>query len=383
MGPVLARLNQRIDDGVLIRDAEQVDAAKQLDSRLAALSEYDPRGGGLFGRFLGNRETVPRGLYMYGGVGRGKSMLMDWFYEAAEFSPKRRTHFHAFMLDVHERINAWRKMDKDDRRASPHYVKGAGDDPIAPVARAIASKAKLLCFDEFHVTDITDAMILSRLFEALWLKEGVVVIATSNRDPDSLYENGLNRSLFLPFIEMMPKHLIIYPFDGQTDHRLRALTAAPIYHVPLGTKAQENIDAAWDRLTRGAVPVLTELIVQGRPLSFPNTARGVLRSDFKSLCEANRSPAEYLEIATAFHTVILEDVPQMGVHMRNAAKRFVTLIDALYETRTKLVVSAAVEPESLYEKGDGAFEFDRTVSRLMEMRTEEYLSLERGASELS
>jgi cell division protein ZapE len=383
MGPVQTRLEKRIADGVLILDPEQVDAAKQLDSRLIALSEYEPGTGGLLGRFFGTRETVPRGLYMYGGVGRGKSMLMDWFYEAAEFEPKRRTHFHAFMLDIHERINAWRKLDKQGRRASPHHVRGAGDDPIAPVARAIASDAKLLCFDEFHVTDITDAMILSRLFEALWINEGVVVIATSNRDPDTLYENGLNRSLFMPFIKMMPDHLIIYAFDGETDHRLRALTAAPVYHVPLGVDAATSIDAAWDRLTRGAVPVLSELIVQGRTLSFPKTARGVLRSDFAALCEANRSPAEYLEIATAFHTVILEDVPQMGVHMRNAAKRFVTLIDALYETRTKLVMSAAVDPESLYQKGDGAFEFERTVSRLMEMRTEEYLSLERSAGESS
>jgi len=299
---------------------------------------------------------------------------MDWFFEAAEFSPKRRTHFHAFMLDVHARINAWRKLDKDGRRASPYHVRGAGDDPIAPVARAIASEAKLLCFDEFHVTDITDAMILSRLFEALWVNEGVVVIATSNRDPDTLYENGLNRGLFMPFIKMMPEHLIIHAFDGDTDHRLRALTAAPVYHVPLTGKSSAAMSAAWERLTRGATPGPSELIVQGRVLSFPKTARGVLWSDFAALCEANRSPAEYLEISQSFHTVILEGVPEMGAHMRNAAKRFVTLIDALYETRTKLIISAAVEPSLLYEKGDGAFEFERTVSRLMEMRTEEYLS---------
>jgi len=378
MGPVQTRLEKRIADGVLIKDVEQIEAASELDSRLEALSEYDPGSEGLLGRFFGSRETVPRGLYMYGGVGRGKSMLMDWFYEAAEFAPKRRTHFHAFMLDVHERVNAWRKLDKDERRAHPHHVRGAGDDPIAPVARALASEAKLLCFDEFHVTDITDAMILSRLFEALWVKEGVVVIATSNRSPETLYENGLNRGLFLPFIEMMSEHFIIHPFDGELDHRLRALTAAPIYHVPLDATAEAAITAAWDRLTRGGTAVPSELIVQGRTLSFPNTARGVLRSDFESLCEANRSPAEYLKIAQTFHTVILENVPEMGAHMRNAAKRFVTLIDALYETRTKLVVSAAVHPQSLYEQGDGAFEFERTVSRLMEMRTEEYLSLERG-----
>lgn len=383
MGPIQSRLETRITDGVLIRDEQQIEAARVLDSRLEALSEYEPGAGGLLGRFFGNRETVPRGLYMYGGVGRGKSMLMDWFFETTEFQPKRRTHFHAFMLDVHERINAWRKLDKSGRRAHPHHVRGAGDDPIPPVARALASEGKLLCFDEFHVTDITDAMILSRLFEALWVNEGVVVVATSNRSPDTLYENGLNRGLFLPFIEMMPKHLIIHSFEGDTDHRLRALTAAPVYHVPLGKEADAAISAAWDRLTRGGEPILTELVVQGRTLKFPKTARGVLRSDFEALCEANRSPAEYLEIAKAFHTVIIENVPQMGVHMRNAAKRFVTLIDALYETRTKLVMSSAVEPSELYEKGDGAFEFERTVSRLMEMRTEEYLSLERGQGEVS
>jgi len=381
MGPVQSRLEVRIADGVLVRDAQQIEAARELDSRLSALSEYEPGSGGLLGRFFGGRETVPRGLYMYGGVGRGKSMLMDWFFEAAEFHPKRRTHFHAFMLDVHERINAWRKLDKSGRRAHPHHVRGSGDDPIPPVARALASQGKLLCFDEFHVTDITDAMILSRLFEALWLNEGVVVIATSNRSPDTLYEHGLNRGLFLPFIKMMPEHLIVHAFEGDTDHRLRALTAAPVYHMPLGETSDAAISAAWDRLTRGGTPVMAEVIVQGRTLKFPKTARGVLRSDFAALCDANRSPAEYLEIAQAFHTVILEGVPEMGAHMRNAAKRFVTLIDALYETRTKLVMSSAVEPSELYEKGDGAFEFERTVSRLMEMRTEEYLSLERGQGE--
>jgi cell division protein ZapE len=378
-GPIETRLERRIADGVLQRDPEQVLAARALDDRLIALKDYDPTGGGLLDKLFGGRDTIPRGLYMYGGVGRGKSMLMDWFFEAAEITPKRRTHFHAFMLDVHARINAWRKLDRAGRRASPHHVRGAGDDPIAPTARAIAAEASLLCFDEFHVTDITDAMILSRLFEALW-EEGVVVIATSNRAPDDLYPNGLNRPLFEPFIEMMPDHLIIHAFEGDVDHRLRALTAAPIYHAPLGATSDAAMDAAWDRLTRGAVPEPSELLVQGRKLSFPQTARGVLRTDFKQMCEANRSPAEYLEIAQAFHTLLLEHVPQMGPASRNAAKRFVTLIDALYETRTKLVVSAAVEPSMLYQHGTGAFEFERTVSRLMEMRTADYLGQERATA---
>ena len=379
MSSIRHRLETRIAEGVLIEDPEQIQAADALDSRLQALSEYNPdAGSGLVARFLGGRTCVPRGLYMYGGVGRGKSMLMDWFYEEAEFSPKRRTHFHAFMLDVHARINAWRQLDHEGRRASPHHVKGAGEDPIAPTARAIASEAKLLCFDEFHVTDITDAMILSRLFEALWKEEGVVVIATSNRSPEELYKNGLNRALFEPFIDMMPEHLIIHDFDGETDHRLRALTAAPVYHQPLDAVASQALETAWTRLTRQAKAEKTELIVQGRKLIFPLTARGVLRTDFETLCDSNRGPADYLTIAQAFHTVILGEVPQMGPESRNAAKRFVTLIDALYETRTKLIMSAAVEPNVLYDEGDGAFEFERTASRLMEMRTEEYLSQQRG-----
>ena len=379
MSSIRHRLETRIAEGVLIEDPEQIQAADALDSRLQALSEYNPdAGSGLVARFLGGRTCVPRGLYMYGGVGRGKSMLMDWFYEEAEFSPKRRTHFHAFMLDVHARINGWRQLDHEGRRASPHHVKGAGEDPIAPTARAIASEAKLLCFDEFHVTDITDAMILSRLFEALWKEEGVVVIATSNRSPEELYKNGLNRALFEPFIDMMPEHLIIHDFDGETDHRLRALTAAPVYHQPLDEVASQALETAWTRLTRQAKAEKTELIVQGRKLIFPNTARGVLRTDFETLCDSNRGPADYLTIAQAFHTVILGEVPQMGPESRNAAKRFVTLIDALYETRTKLIMSAAVEPNVLYDEGDGAFEFERTASRLMEMRTEEYLSQQRG-----
>ena len=379
MSSIRHRLETRIAEGVLIEDPEQIQAADALDSRLQALSEYNPdAGSGLVARFLGGRTCVPRGLYMYGGVGRGKSMLMDWFYEEAEFSPKRRTHFHAFMLDVHARINAWRQLDHEGRRASPHHVKGAGEDPIAPTARAIASEAKLLCFDEFHVTDITDAMILSRLFEALWKEEGVVVIATSNRSPEELYKNGLNRALFEPFIDMMPEHLIIHDFDGETDHRLRALTAAPVYHQPLDEVASRALETAWTRLTRQAKAEKTELIVQGRKLIFPLTARGVLRTDFETLCDSNRGPADYLTIAQAFHTVILGEVPQMGPESRNAAKRFVTLIDALYETRTKLIMSAAVEPNVLYDEGDGAFEFERTASRLMEMRTEEYLSQQRG-----
>ena len=277
-------------------------------------------------------------------------MLMDWFFEAAEVSKKQRVHFHAFMLDVHARIAEHRKTKEGD--------------PIKAVSKAISSRTQLLCFDEFHVTDITDAMILSRLFEALW-KRGLVVVATYNRPPEGLYHNGLNRQLFEPFIDMMPEHLIIHEFSGDTDHRLRQLKSAPVFYSPLGKEAEEGIEAAWQRLIGGSTPRETILTVQGRELILKRTAAGVARTSFDRLCNNNLGPADYLRLSHAFQTLILEDVPELGPHNRNEAKRFVTLIDALYETRTKLVMSAAVEPAKLYVQGDGVFEFERTASRLV------------------
>lgn len=367
MSSVSLKLSQLIENGELISDDAQIGAAKALDELLSRLEILNEKRG-LFSR----RPETPKGLYMWGGVGRGKSMLMDWVFEAANIKTKKRVHFHGFMLDVHARIGAWRKLSKSERKTSPHYVRSAGDDPIAPVAKAIAAEAQLLCFDEFHVTDITDAMILSRLFEALW-ERGVVVIATSNRPPEDLYKNGLNRALFEPFIDMMPKHLIIHEFAGETDHRLRQLTAAPLYYAPLGAKSQDGIEAAWKRLIGAAVPRETVLTVQGRELILKQTAAGTARATFKRLCADTLGAADYLRLSHAFQTLILEDVPQMGPDSRNEAKRFVTLIDALYETRTKLIMSAAVEPDLLYNDGTGAFEFERTASRLMEMRSLEYL----------
>jgi len=356
MGAVCQQLKRLYADGTLIHDDAQLEAARALDNLLDRLPKDAPN----FLQRLLKTTKAPKGLYMWGGVGRGKSMMMDWFFEAAQVKDKRRTHFHAFMLDVHARINAWRKADK-----------GSGD-PIAPVAKDIAANAHLLCFDEFHVTDITDAMILSRLFEALWAR-GVVVVATSNRPPDDLYKHGLNRNLFEPFIDMMPEHLIIHEFVGETDHRLRQLTAAPVYYTPLGAEAEAGIEAAWKRLTGEAKAKETELTIQGRSLILRRTAAGTARASFKRLCEQPLGPADYLRLSQAFQTLILENVPQMGPEKRNEAKRFVTLIDALYETRTKLVMSAEVEPKDLYVEGTGAFEFERTASRLIEMRSEDYL----------
>lgn len=351
---VLHKLRAKIDDGDLFEDEAQLSAARALDDVLARLNDVPPKQ-----HFLTRKWTAPKGLYMWGGVGRGKSMLMDWFYEEAEIESKSRVHFHAFMLDVHRRIGKARKT-------------GDGD-PIAPVAKSIAKEARLLCFDEFHVTDITDAMILSRLFEALWSR-GVVVVATSNRAPDGLYENGLNRPLFEPFIDMMDGFMIIHEFAGQTDHRLRQLTAAPVYYAPLGRAAASSLDAAWKRLTGGAVPRPTTLRVNARDVVLSRTAACVARTSFHRLCADTLGAADYIHLAHAFQTLILEDVPQMGPENRNEAKRFVTLIDALYETRTKLIISAAVPPEDLYAHGDGSFEFERTASRLIEMRSEDYLA---------
>ena len=350
---VTAKLKALIASGELTEDDAQLAAAVKLDELLVRLAKPSRKPWFSFWR-----SATPKGLYLWGGVGRGKSMLMDWFFEEAPPQNKKRVHFHAFMLDVHARINHWRKT-------------GDGD-PVKPVAKDIAQGAELLCFDEFHVTDITDAMILSRLFQALWSR-GVVVVATSNRPPDDLYKDGLNRQLFEPFIKMMPEHLIIHEFAGETDHRLRQLQAAPVYYTPLGAKADAGIEAAWQRLTGAAACRETVLTVQGRDLVLKQTAAGTARTSFNRLCATALGAADYLRLSHAFQTLILENVPQLGPHNRNEAKRFVTLIDALYETRTKLVMSAEVEPHELYLKGDGVFEFERTASRLIEMRSAEYL----------
>jgi len=371
-GPVQTKLRDQIKAGTLQKDDVQITASAALDSLLIRLQTPVKRAG-LFSK----KKIAPKGLYMWGGVGRGKSMLMDWFFEAAPIKEKKRVHFHAFMLDVHENINRWRKMDNSARRSSPDYVRGAGDDPIAPMAKSIAREAALLCFDEFHVTDITDAMILSRLFKALW-DRGVIVVATSNRPPEDLYKHGLNRALFEPFIEMMPQYLVIHEFDGQTDHRLRQLEAAPVYYSPLGETADKGIEAAWKRLIGPALPRETCLTVQGRKITLERTAAGTARTSFDHLCNRALGPADYLRLSQAFQTLILENVPQMGPESRNQAKRFVTLVDALYETRTKLIMSAEVEPDQLYVDGKGSFEFERTASRLIEMRGRDYLSERRN-----
>lgn len=372
----LSVLRQRVDAGQLSPDPEQERAAEALTDLAGRLSNWRPDRKSLFGK----REPAPRGLYLWGGVGRGKSMLMDLFVENAPVAPKRRAHFHEFMQDVHARITAWRKLSAEERRKRPEHVRGAGDDPIPPVAKAIAATARLLAFDEFQVTDIADASILGRLFEQFF-QRGVVVVATSNRHPDDLYKNGLNRQRFLPVIEMLKDRLDIMELDGGTDFRLRQLEAAPVYYTPLSADAELAMNKAWDRLTSGAVPQHCVLDVKGRSLTVEREAAGVARFTFLELCARPLGPADYLTLADRFHTVLLEYVPKLSPDKRNEAKRFVTLIDALYEARTKLVMSADAEPVDLYPDGDGAFEFERTASRLVEMRTHDFLAAQRRERE--
>jgi cell division protein ZapE len=352
MGAVREAYEACISGGRLNADPGQATIAAKLDDLAVRLTE----GRGLFGR----RKSV-RGLYIWGGVGRGKSMLMDLFFRHAPVEAKRRVHFHDFMQAVQDEIHAER-------------AKGS-DDAVAPVARRIADETRLLCFDEFQVSDIADAMVLKRLFEGL-LERKVVVVSTSNRVPDALYKDGLNRQLFLPFIDLLKSELDVVEIDAARDYRLERLTEAPVWYTPLGEGATAALDHAWQRLTLGAEPQPHTLTVKGRKVELRETAAGVIRSTFARLCERPLGPADYLAIAAHAHTLILDGVPVLTAEKRNEAKRFVTLIDTLYEARAKLVAAAAAEPEALYPEGDGSFEFQRTVSRLFEMRSSEYLGAE-------
>ena len=355
--------------GVLRQDLAQELAAEKLQILDNRLKSYTPgQGGGWRVLFRRDHEPAPQGVYMCGGVGRGKSMLMDLFFQTTTFAPKRRVHFHEFMLEVHETIHKWRSIDEAARRAQGFE----GDDPIPPLARQIADGAVLLCFDEFQVSDVADAMILGRLFTNLF-ENGVVVVVTSNRSPDTLYEGGLNRELFLPFIEMIKEKLDVLHLASPTDYRLVRIKDMAVYHMPLGRQSDRELDQMFKVLTdqdEGAPEKVT--VQQGRTLPVSQAAKGVARFGFTELCEEALGAADYLAIARVYHTVILAGIPQMGPDQRNAAKRFVTLIDALYDNGIKLICSAQVRPEELYETGDGTFEFARTASRLIEMQSHDY-----------
>jgi len=371
-GPVEA-YRAAIATGDIQADPAQEQAADRLQLLHDHLNDYVPRKPSALQKLFGKKPSPPpKGLYLYGGVGRGKSMLMDLFFDTSGFTPQRRVHFHAFMLEVHESNHRWRAMGEAER-------KKVGDDPIKPLAARLAGEAKLLCFDEFHVTDVADAMILGRLFEALF-DEGVVIVLTSNRAPDELYVGGLNRSLFVPSIEMIKDRLDVMHLQSPTDYRLERIKGMPVYHVPLDARSAAELDVSFKALTDLDVGEPQEIAVQqGRTLLVPQAAKGVARFTFDELCARPLGAADYLAIARNFHTLVLADIPQMNRDNRNEAKRFVTLIDALYENHTKLVCSAGARPQDLYPSGDGSFEFGRTASRLIEMQSHDYFELAKPA----
>jgi cell division protein ZapE len=372
-GPVLRHYRALAAAGRLETDAAQVAVVERLDALVARLDGYSPaRRPGALGRLIGMRPAeAPRGLYVFGPVGRGKTLLMDLFFDVAPAALKRRVHFHAFMADVHARIHQWRQRRKAGAVA--------GEDPIAPVAADMAAEAWLLCFDEFSVRDIADAMILGRLFTQLFAA-GVVVVATSNVVPDDLYQDGLNRALFLPFISLLKERLEVRALEARTDFRLEKLVRAPVYYCPADALAKAALDAAFERLTghKRGKPVAIALL--GRSLSVPQARDGVARFAFDDLCRRPLGSSDFLAIAQRFHTVLIDHIRVMSRDQRNEAKRFINLIDTLYDQRVKLIASAEAEPDALFlgEEGYEAFEFARTASRLIEMRSADYLALPHG-----
>jgi cell division protein ZapE len=362
---------ERLEQGLIKPDPAQaaaVDALCRLEGELNAQSEPS------FLSFL-KKPKAPKGVYLWGPVGRGKSMLMDLFFDSAPVEKKRRAHFYAFMAEVHGLIDQWRKGDAAERKRV--FGEHRGDDPIAPTAALIASQARLLCFDELQVTDIADAMILGRLFEALF-EDGVTLVATSNRPPDDLYKDGINRQLFLPFIALIEDRLEVVAVKGPNDYRLDRLRGAEVYLTPEDEAHRQAFDRLWADQLDGARETPAVLEVLGRKLRFERTMSGLLRASFDELCVAVLGPQDYLAIAGRFHTVFLEDLPKLDPSRRNEALRFVTLIDELYEAQAKLVVLAEADPDSLYPAGDGAFEFERTASRLQEMRSAAWLEKVKG-----
>ncbi|RYC29149.1 cell division protein ZapE [Lichenibacterium minor] len=369
---VLDRYRARVARGDLQADAAQEAVAAKLDALAAALAAGAADKPSLFGRLFGAKpEEAPRGLYVVGDVGRGKTMLMDLFHEAAAVEPKRRVHFHAFMADVHARIHAWREARKRGL--------AKGDDPIPPVASALAAEARLLCFDEFAVTDIADAMILGRLFTALFA-DRVVVVATSNVEPENLYRDGLNRTLFLPFIAQLQARMETVRLDAARDFRYSKLTEAATWFVPADATARAALDRAFLSLTGQARGRPERVPLLGREIAVPEALGDVARFPFADLVDAPLGATDFLALARRYGTVLVDGVRVMRPDERNVVKRFITLVDTLYDEQVKLIASAEAEPEALYDAPDGreVFEFRRTVSRLVEMRSEQYLALPHG-----
>ncbi|MFK7745690.1 MAG: cell division protein ZapE [Roseobacter sp.] len=335
-------------DGTLQADPAQIAALPEFERVHDALLQ--PVKKGLFRK----APEPPKGVYFWGGVGRGKSMLMDMFVQHLDGIPARRVHFHAFMQEIHAAI---------------HEVRKTGvDDAIAPVADDVAKSVRLLAFDEMQISDITDAMIVGRLFEALFAA-GVVVVTTSNREPDELYKNGLNRDLFLPFIALIKDRMVVHELVSPTDYRQDRLGGQQVYFSPANAQARQDMNAMWDDLAGGpGVPLV--LKVKGREVELPQMRNGIARAGFHDLCGRPLGPADYLELADAVKVLMIDDIPTLSRSNFNEAKRFVTLIDALYEAKVRLICSAAAKPEMLYLEGEGTFEFERTASRLREMQSE-------------
>jgi cell division protein ZapE len=366
IGPVRAAYDELLNADELKPDPAQARAVAALDRLAGSLQSDD----GLLSRLFNSRRDGPAGVYLWGGVGRGKSMLMDLAFKHIDVHPKRRVHFDEFMLETHHRLREARRTEEGD--------------PIEPVAEQIADEARLLCFDEMQVTNPADAMILSRLFGKL-LEQGVKVVTTSNRPPSDLYKGGLNRELFMPFIELIERRMLVAEVNGPTDYRLDRLEGVEVWHVPNGPEATAALSQAFFQLTdypvedRAKVPSEELDVGGGRTLHVPKSLKGVAVFSFKRLCGEPRGAADYLAIARRYHTMIIVGIPMMGPEMRNEAARFMTLIDALYEHKVKLLAGADAEPAGLYPSGDGTFEFQRTVSRLEEMQSAEYLAEGHGA----
>ena len=371
-GPLPA-YRARVAAGSLAADPSQAMAIERLQDLWVKLRGYSPEPqaaakAGLFSRFLrrkpteGADEVRPHGLYLVGEVGRGKSMLMDLFFAAADVPRKRRLHFHQFMQESHRRIHAWRK-------ANPNEA-----DPIPPLADTIAAEAALLCFDEFQVNDIADAMILGRLFQALF-DRAVVVVTTSNTLPDDLFKGQPGRDAFLPFIGLIKQNLDVLVMESGRDFRRARLRGMPTWHVPADGRAERALDAAFSELTGRAAPRAETLQVTGRSVVVPLAANGVARFDFEALCGQPLGAGDYLALATHFHALVLDGIPRLSPDNYDRARRFIVLIDALYDHRVKLVASADAWPDQLYQRGEGAKAFERTASRLEEMQSQDYLAL--------
>ncbi len=369
---VVEQLQALTASGELKADAAQLDVAHNLDRILTDLKIRKPARkksalGWMFAKKAGPAPSV-KGLYVHGSVGRGKTMLMDMFFNIAPVEKKRRCHFHEFMADVHNRVHAHRQKLKNGETKQA--------DPIPPVAAQILEEAELLCFDEFTVTDIADAMILARLFTELFA-HGCTLVTTSNVVPDNLYKDGLNRGLFLPFVDLLKGHVQVVTLDSPTDYRMEKIRSLPVYVTPLGDAADAAMERAWQQLVNGQVVASTEIQMKGRSIHVPRSAGRIARFSFSDLCEKPLGASDFLAVAARFDTVFIDHIPLLDANKRNETKRFIILIDALYDHTVRVIASAAAMPEELLvtRKGTEGFEFDRTASRLFEMRSADYLAL--------